>query len=205
MSKSKKSGGTLKKGVHRKRNYKAEYARRKAKGLAEGKSLSVIRGHAKAGERPAPQLRGKPSLAEPLERAAQLMRGGESLRKAAKTLRVSEERLRRHVRETANASFTNGAWVFDRSMAIAPNGRVRWIVVGPSSAAEIGRYWRAVSEFLLHGEDDPHPLKRFIGMGVRDSRGRFWPFETGLNTLSRLDSIGELTGLELYRIAPSED
>ena len=205
MSRSKSTGRPSQRGARRKRDYKAEYARRKAIGLAAGKSLSVVRGHAKAGERSAPVPRGKPTLADPLERAAQLMRGGESLRKAAKALRVSEERLRRHVRETANASFANGVWTFDRSMAIATNGRVRWIVVGPSSATEIGRYWRALSEFLLHGEDDPHPLKRFIGMGVRDTHGRFWPFETGLNTLSRLDTIGELTGLELYRIAPSED
>jgi hypothetical protein len=38
-----------------------------------------------------------------------------------------------------------------------------------------------------------------LRQGLRDTRKRFWPFETRLNFLRKLDSVGELSFVELYR------
>ena len=43
-------------------------------------------------------------------------------------------------------------------------------------------------------------LKPFVGDGVRDVSGAFHPFETGPNNLYRLDSTGELSVPEIYKI-----
>jgi len=67
----------------RNRNYKLEYARRKARGLAAGKSLSAARGHPRAADiaKPAPTPINRNS---PLEKALRRMRRGETQAAAAK-------------------------------------------------------------------------------------------------------------------------
>ena len=70
----------------RSRNYKAEYARRKARGLAKGLSLSQVRGHPKTGE--AVRLaanRFQPKHTPPeIAAAIKLMNSGRSMTASAK-------------------------------------------------------------------------------------------------------------------------
>jgi|HubBroStandDraft_6_1064221.scaffolds.fasta_scaffold1316961_2 hypothetical protein len=55
----------------------------------------------------------------------------------------------------------------------------------------------AINKFLE--TNDPAHLEPFVGLGLRDTRKRFWPFETRPNVLRKLDSAGELSFVELYR------
>ena len=66
----------------RKRNYKAEYQRRKARGLVRGLSLSQARGHPKPGE---VRVSGKPPAAladTKISKAIEAMNAGRSMTKA---------------------------------------------------------------------------------------------------------------------------
>ena len=56
----------------------------------------------------------------------------------------------------------------------------------------------AVSRFLPTG--NASVLWPFDRDGVRDVRGKFHPFETDENTLYRLDTTGELSVPEIYKI-----
>jgi hypothetical protein len=190
--------------MRRVRNYKAEYQRRIARGLALGKSTAAARGHARAGE----GLRRLPPRAvspdDRLERAVQAMRAGKSQRAAARAQHISQERLHRYVKETNSVRRIGRRWVFDTAMAICSRKKVRWIVVAPAEASVIGRYWHAVQRFL--DDNNATHLAAYVGRGVRDVKGKFWPFETGENNLRLLDSIGEFSFVEIYRnSAPGEE
>jgi hypothetical protein len=65
------------------------------------------------------------------------------------------------------------------------------------AASDIGRRWVAINKFLE--TNDPSHLEPFVGLGLRDTHKRFWPFETRPNILRKLDSSGELSFVELYR------
>jgi hypothetical protein len=47
---------------------------------------------------------------------------------------------------------------------------------------------------------DASVLRPFVGQGVREVKGTFYPFETNENTLYRLDQTGELSVPEIYKI-----
>jgi hypothetical protein len=65
-------------------------------------------------------------------------------------------------------------------------------------ASKAGEYLSAVGRFLPTG--NASQLTPFVGDGVRDVSGAFHQFETGPNTLYRLDSTGELSVPEIYKI-----
>ncbi len=76
----------------RKRNYKQEYRRRKARGKQLGISLAAARGHARAGERTRPaEIAANPR--GPEQSGLKMMKHGSSLKAAAR----------------ANASARNGS------------------------------------------------------------------------------------------------
>lgn len=61
----------------------------------------------------------------------------------------------------------------------------------------IGHFWVAINRFLRTNE--PSHLAPFVGKRVRDIAGKLYEFETGPNTLRRLDSANELSLLEIYK------
>jgi hypothetical protein len=186
----------------RKRNYKLEYRRRIARGLARGRSRSQARGHARASDVPRSSHPPVIDLNDPRERALRKIKDdGLSMKAAAKTEKISTERLRRYVKENVEATQEGRRWkIVDRrsvEMAICSRAKLRWVTVSHDQASTIGHYWVAVNRFLRSNESSH--LTPFIGKGVRDAAGKYHPFETGPNNFRRLDSADELSFLEIYK------
>src|SRR5271167_2258706 len=93
------------------RDYGAEYARRIQGGMSKGLSRSQARGHARAGERPRPSRQVNPRSKE--EMAIKVMAGGITLRDAAKGFGLSEQHLRRYVKENVNAVWKGRRWIIE--------------------------------------------------------------------------------------------
>jgi hypothetical protein len=186
----------------RTRDYKKEYARRVARGLKRGLSRSAARGHPRAGERPKPanmRLVGR-DLAE--ERALIRMKRGSTLKEAAASERMSQERLRRYVKENTVAKRVGRRLQIDdtraRRFPFYSRGQLVLPWMPPDQASVAGLYMQAVKRFLPLG--DQRILSPFVGKGVHDVGGKFHPFETDPNTLYELDHRGELVLPEQYRI-----
>jgi hypothetical protein len=184
---------------NRLRNHRAEYRRRIEKGLAAGKSRAAARGHSRAADRPKP-VWGTINRDDPLEKALALMRRQLSQRAAAKAVGVTEERLRRHRLQATTSKRERGRWViFDlrgQGFNIVSNGKLMAVTLTKDDGTEVSRYMTALNAFL-DTNDDEH-LHPFEGEGVTDVRGRFHKFETRPGVLRKLDSIGELSFLEIY-------
>lgn len=185
----------------RKRNYKQEYRRRKARGKRLGRSRAAARGHARAGERTRPAgIATNPR--GPEESGLKMIKHGSSLKAAASANRISQERLRRYLRENTEATRIGKVWrITDLRrfhLPIYSRGQIVEVWLSDAEAAKAGEYLSAVGRFLPTG--DAMLLKPFVGDGVRDVSGAFHPFETGPNNLYRLDSTGELSVPEIYKI-----
>lgn len=184
------------------RDYKAEYQRRIAKGIAKGFSRSQSRGHARAGERPKSRqpIKVDPNSRE--ERAIKLMKNGSSLRSAAAGEGIPQERLRRYLKENTHAKHVGRKWQIEdkrpRQFPFYSKGRLVSPLLGPSQVSKAAVYMHAVREFLPSG--DAGLLVPFVAEGARDLSGTFHLFETDENTLYELDSTGELSFPEFYRI-----
>lgn len=183
------------------RDYALEYQRRLARGFARGLSRTQARGHARAGERTRPSGTSA-SPKGPEESGLKMMKRGATLKQAARANRISQERLRRYLRENTQASRVGRLWqIFDARrfhFPIYSRGRIVELWLSADEASKAGRYMSAVSRFLPTG--DASVLRPFMGDGVRDVRGEFHPFETNENALYRLDTTGELSVPEIYKI-----
>jgi hypothetical protein len=189
----------------KKRDYKAEYERRKATGEARGISLSQARGHPKPGELPIGRRTAKSQgYTRQLESGVQEIRRGKPLSKAAKAIAVSPERLRKYVKHTGVATKAGRQWRIgpdkrNRVLPIFSGGRLQIITVANFAEASHGaRFMSAVNQFL--DTNDESFLNGFIGDSVVDVRGRRYYFETGRNVLYRLNASQTETFEEIYRI-----
>jgi hypothetical protein len=167
----------------------------------QGLSRFQARGHPRAGERQKPT--GIPSDPySPEELALKLMKRGDSLKSAAKAHKISQERLRRYLRENTQTTRIGRRWqIFDLRrfhFPIYSRGRIVELWLSADEASKAGHYMAAVGRFLPTG--DASVLRPFVGQGVRDIKGTFYPFETNENTLYRLDQTGELSVPEIYKI-----
>ena len=79
----------------------------------------------------------------------------------------------------------------------ATRSKMRDVTVAHDASSDISRHWIAINMFLE--TNDPSHLAAFVGKGVRDSDGAFHPFETRPNVLRKLDSVGELSFVDIYR------
>lgn len=184
------------------RNHPAEYARRKERGLAAGKTVSQARGHARAGERPKPEGPQHVLASRAEEKAIRMIAKGSTLRAAAREHGLSEERVRRHLKE--NVSYERKGkrwWITDlrpRQFPFYSEGHLVHPTVTPEQASEAARYMHAVRRSLPTG--NAKALQPFVGRGVIDVHGNAHAFEVDLNMLYELDAAGELSFPEIYKI-----
>jgi hypothetical protein len=187
--------------LKRTRNYHEEYLIRKARGLAAGKSVSQARGHARAADLPRAAASQPFRRSERLEAALKLMKNGLSQRDAAKRVGVSAETLRRFQMANTTSYREGRRWLISDtrpvSVVMATRGKMRPVAVSHDEASDISRHWIAINHFLE--TNSPTHLAAFVGKGLRDSKGVFHPFETRPNVLRRLDSVGELSFVDIYR------
>lgn len=187
----------------RQRDYKAEYQRRIANATAKGLTRSQARGHAKIAERPARPLPEKGTIDPKLERALKRLRNGTSLTEAAKMEHVSRERLRRFLADKNLATRTGRNWTVTdqraRRVPVVTQGKSRIVRVPDFESASLaGAYANDVGRFLSTNNADL--LTPYSGRGVKDSKGRFHPFEINPNTLYRLATADLPAFHEVYEI-----
>lgn len=188
----------------RKRDYKAEYQRRKARGLARGLTLSQARGHPKADEASASGQTLSAAADARIQSAIAAMADGVSLTQAAKSQRVSAERLKRTIQAKALGSKIDNRWVLTdrraRRIPLITNDAqtIAVTVAGFPEASRVGVYFNRVSKFVL--TQDTSLLDEFEGEAVRDVRGSDHPFVTDPNTLIRYVQKDEPPFHEIYRI-----
>ncbi len=181
------------------RDYRKEYQDRIACGLSSGKSRSQARGHTRASDLEAalqPVEKGSP-----LEKALKMMKQGSTQKQAAKAVGVSTETLRRFQKQNTSSRREGRRWIIvdirPVTMVMATRGKMRDVTVSHDAGSDIGRHWVAINKFLE--TNDPSHLEAFLGLGLRDNQGRFHPFETRPNVLRKLDSVGELSFVDIYR------
>ena len=136
-----------------------------------------------------------------LENALKLMKLGVSQRDAAKQVGVSPETLRRFQQLNTTSRKEGRRWIIvdtrPVTVVMATRGKMRDVTVPHDVSSDISRHWIAINLFLE--TNDPSQLADFVGKGVRDSDGAFHPFETRPNVLRKLDSVGELSFVDIYR------
>jgi hypothetical protein len=183
------------------RNYAQEYLIRIVRGLASGKSRSQARGHARAADLPSDSNPQPFKRSEPLENALKLMKTGLSQKEAAKQAGVSAETLRRFQKANTTSQRIGRRWVIvdtrPVSVVMATRGKMRTVTVSHDAASDISHHWIAINLFLE--TNNPSYLALFVGKGLRDTSGAFHPFETRPNILRKLDSVGELSFIDIYR------
>lgn len=178
------------------RDYKAEYARRIAAGLARGKTRSQARGHA-------------PSVASPkfvpqLEEGVRAMRKGRTLAEAARESHVSPERLRSYVASQGVGEKVGSRWRLlpdsrERHIQLYSRGTAKVVTVrGYEPAKKVGEFMSAAGRFLRTG--DVSLLKPFRGGFVEDADGKRHPFETDPNRLYQASEVGADDFERIYRI-----
>ena len=191
----------------RKRNHKTEYARRIERGLKHGLSRSQARGHARAKEA---SLRNRPKPTtdqKKLEKAVKALRAGKSQKAAARTSRVSVERLRRFIYDNKLATRQGSRWVMtdDRPRRVPTiySGQFRTLIVPTFAEASLaGKYHNAVGHFVRSNDLDA--IEPFEGLGLTDLKGRFFEFETDPNELHRYASADNPAFHEVYLIVSTD-
>lgn len=185
------------------RDYRHEYERRLTRGAARGLSRSQARGHARPGEALVRENTKTSPPDERLEFALRTLRHTGSQTAAAKSARVSPERLRRFLTESNLAHREGRTWQFTderirevRLISDARSMNVR--VAGFDPASVIGRHNEAIRAFLE--TNDITRLAPFEGISIRDAKGKLHLLETRPNTLYRLAASGSEGFEQIYRL-----
>jgi hypothetical protein len=190
--------------ARRKRDYKAEYARRIERGRSEGLSRSQARGHPRHHEPYAAEIATVRPWDPDLEIGLGHIREGRSMAAAARSIGVAPERLRSYVTRTGVARKEKRRWRIgpdyrQRQVLIHSKGQDLTIVVpGFAEASAVNRYMAGVRWFI-HTNDAAH-LAEFAGQGVTDVDGVFHPFEVRENVLYRLNETASETFEQVYQI-----
>lgn len=189
----------------KKRNFAAEYARRKASAAKRGLSLSQARGHPRAGESGLRPM----GFDAALEAALKAMRGGEPLMAAAARQRVSRERLSRYAKAQAGAARSGRTWTFDdrrkRRVQVIQNGQVVEIWVEGYEAARLaGQYLSDAGRMI----ENPSRLPRFQRLWehrfIRDAAGRRIFFTIDPNEIYRALHANDRPFEQIYKLVMAE-
>ena len=169
----------------RKRNYKQEYRRRKARGKRLGLSRAAARGPCTCGRTDTSGRNRQRIRTDPEKSGLKMMKGGASLKAAAHANRISQERLRRYLRENTDATRSGKIWrIVDLRrfrLPIYSQAQIVEVWLSAEQATKAGQYLGAVGRFLPTG--NASVLKPFVGDGVRDIAGKFHLFETRENVI----------------------
>jgi hypothetical protein len=190
--------------ARRKRDYKAEYARRVARGHKRGLSRSQARGHPRHHEPYTAEIAKVSPWDRQLEEGLKEIREGKSLTGAARSIGVAPERLRSYVTRTGVARKEHQRWRIGpdfrkRQILVYSKGRALHIVLPDyQQAYRLGQYMSAVGQFLR--TNDRSLLEPFAGQGVTDAGGTLHPFEVRPNVLYRLANTEEASFEDVYRI-----
>jgi len=195
------NNGSIK--MPKKRDYKAEYQRRIQRGLKQGLSRSEARGHGKPRSSGAEHKTNAFKFDRQLEEGLKTMRGGKSLRQAAKSIQVAPERLQGYIEQAGVAEKKSGRWRIvrdsrQRVVTIFSKGKSQEITVNFLESQKVGAYSSAVGNFL--STNDPSVLEPFVGKYVIDMNGKRHLLETRPNVLYRLNAAQTETFEEVYRI-----
>jgi hypothetical protein len=187
----------------RQRDYKAEYARRRANAQRLGRSVPQARGHPRHGEAGLRAARTAEYLPEKEVAALRTFRATGNAALAARTAHISPERFRRFLRSEEVAERRGRKWLTTdtlvRETDMITRGEWRRVRVrGFDPASAIALHRAAVRRFLV--TRDPVVLAPFEGQSVTDVAGRQHSFETRPNALLRLMTTGGETYESVYRI-----
>lgn len=186
----------------RKRDFKAEYARRKAKAAERGLTLSQARGHPRSGEKGLRPM----ALDSALEAALKAMRGGHSLKAAAGREKVSRERLSRYIKAQAGASRSSGVWTFNdrrlRQVQVIHNGQVIEIKVeGYEPARLAGMYMQAAKRVMGKPKLLPAFQRRWENVTIRAANGHRYAFTINPNEIHRSIQTSDRPFHQVYRLS----
>jgi hypothetical protein len=184
------------------RDHAREYAQRIAHGLSRGLTRSQARGHPGPGQAYASGFE-PPAFDPRLEEGLRKVRDGKTVPQAARAIDEPPNRLRNYLARTGVGEKDRGRW------AVGQDDRLReWTFysggkrVAPhlsfDESRKAGAYMGAVGQAL--DTNDPGPQEPFDGDGVTDVEGRFWPFETRMNVLYRLNADRDAPYEQIYRI-----
>jgi hypothetical protein len=186
------------------RDYQAEYRHRIERGRLKGLSASQARGHRLANERALSKRPPRPLDEHALQVALRELRKQGSIAKAARSVHISKERLRRVALENGLIERPGGRWkiadALPRAFLIFERGKgaLAKVTLNAAEASKAGTYMAEVGKFL----NNPRLslLLPFEGQGATDLSGRFHPFETDPNRLFRLTNSGDRALENIYRI-----
>lgn len=188
--------------MKKRRDYKAEYARRIDRGVSKGLTKSQARGHGPA--KPVSTTEGAKVYNRRLETGIKEIRSGKSLSKAARSIAVAPERLRKYVKQTGIGKKKGRQWTIGvdrrkREMPLFTDGQIQTVTLkNYKDSQRAGKYMSAVNKFLY--TNDESVLKEFIGESIVDPKGQRHVFETRPNVLYRLSASQTETFEEVYRI-----
>lgn len=182
------------------RDTKAEYARRKAKGAERGLSGPQMRGHARHDEAPVKPL--SQAVETRLEKGLSELHKTGSLTKAARSVGLSSENLRRFVLKNGYAELAGRKYrVTDTrlpSVITFSEGEMKRLVLRDRDQASInGTFLNAVKRFTRSNNYDF--IRPFIGTSIIDAKGKSHLLETDPNILHELASVQD-NYLDVYRL-----
>jgi hypothetical protein len=192
------------------RDHKKAYAARIARGEARGLTRSQARGHPRKGETYVSRRAGASRLDRTLEEGIRRLRRGDSVTAAARDLGVSRERLSTYAKQVAGAERQGGRWTLNdqrvRRVPIIAKGEPPPTIIhvhGFEAAHLVGQHFHEASRALLDPDLVPHFQRRWEGVRVKDTSGRWHTFSTDLNDIFVAFYRADKSFEEIYRIAVS--
>jgi len=176
----------------KKRDYKAEYAKRKANAKARGLSSSQGSGHAKRGEVPVSKLKSKNDTSL-IEQAIRSVRKGATISQSSKEHKISQAKIKSYMKDkniivgktyvesgkTYKTGPRKGQPILKQQTGIIYDNRIReWtatidgttIKLDDLQSRKYGTYLNDVQKALKHNTDEP--LRRWQGQSVTTVDGR---------------------------------
>jgi hypothetical protein len=179
----------------------APYARRIARGLANGLTLSQARGHPAPGEKFISKRRMRGVNRHKLQLVIKEMKEGKSLTKSARAAGLQPDTVRRTLKSAKLLKKRGRRWNIrgdlPTRMLLYTEGEARSIIPADGkNRSAVGKFMNAVRMFLT--TNDPKSLAPFVGKSIRDLSGMQHPFETDENTLYQLSQSGAITFEDIY-------